>query len=68
MEAASRELAEAGLPVRLNVLDEVPDSLGKLQFNNLDIAKSDLVVGPLMRENVGVAARAWTGLDGSTCC
>ena len=27
---------------------------GQLQFNNLDIA-SDLVVGPLMRENVGVA-------------
>ena len=55
LEAASRELAEAGLPVRMNVVDEVPDSLGKLQFNNLDIAKSDLVVGPLMRENVGVA-------------
>ncbi len=55
LEAASRELAEAGLPMRLHVLDEVPDSLGKLQFNNLDIAKSDLVVGPLMRENVGVA-------------
>ncbi|MEC7950842.1 MAG: hypothetical protein VX190_05745, partial [Bacteroidota bacterium] len=55
LEAASRELAEAGLPVRLHVLDEVPDSLGRMQFNNLDIAKSDLVVGPLMRENVGVA-------------
>ena len=25
LEAASRELAEAGLPVRLHVLDEVPD-------------------------------------------
>ena len=56
LEAASRELAVlAGLPVRLNVVDEMPDSLGKLQFNNLDIAKSDVVVGPLMRENVGVA-------------
>lgn len=55
LEAASRELAAAGVPVRMNVVDEVPDSLGKLQFNNLDIAKSDLVVGPLMRENVGVA-------------
>ena len=56
LEAAARELAEAGLPMRLNVVDEVPDSSGQSQFNNLDIAKSDLVIGPLMRENVGLAA------------
>ena len=56
VEAASRELAQAGLPIRLNVVDEVPDSLGKPQFNNLDIAKCELVLGPLMRENVAIAA------------
>ena len=54
LEAASKELAAAGLPMKLKVVDEVPDSLGKPQFNNLDIAQCDLVVGPLMRENVGV--------------
>ncbi|MGB1635781.1 MAG: hypothetical protein ACPHBR_03275 [Flavobacteriales bacterium] len=56
VEAAARELAHAGLPVRLNVVDEVPDSLGKPQVGNLDIARCDLVLGPLMRENLGVVA------------
>ena len=56
VEAAARELAQAGLPIRLNVVDEVPDSTGKSQVTNLDIARSSLVVGPLMRENVGVVA------------
>jgi len=55
LEAASKELAAAGLPMKMKVVDEVPDSLGKPQFSNLDIAQCDLVVGPLMRENVGVA-------------
>ncbi len=56
VEAAARELAGAGLPVRLKVVDEVPDSLGRPQVGNLDIARCDLVLGPLMRENVGVVA------------
>ena len=55
VEAAADELAAAGVPLRLNVRDEMPDSAGRPQFSNLDIAKSDVVLGPLMRENVGVA-------------
>lgn len=56
VESAARELSEAGLPVRLNVVDEVPDSMGRTQVTNLDIARCSLVIGPLMRENVGVVA------------
>jgi len=56
VESAARELSDAGLPVRLNVVDEVPDSLGRIQVTNLDIARASLVIGPLMRENVGVVA------------
>lgn len=56
VELAAGQLAEAGVPVHLEVVDEVPDSLGNLQFSNLQIARADIVVGPLMRENVGVAA------------
>lgn len=56
VEAAARELAAAGMPVRLNVVDEVPDSTGQTQVHSLDIARADLVLGPLMRENVAVVA------------
>lgn len=56
VEAAARELAASGVPVRLNVVDEVPDSTGQTQIHSLDIARADLVVGPLMRENVAVVA------------
>ena len=54
VESAARELATAGVPIKLNVVDEMPDSLGKLQVSNLDIARCDVVLGPLMRENVSV--------------
>lgn len=57
IEAAARELAAAGVPMRLNVADEIPDSSGKIQVSNLDIARASLVLGPLLRENVGVLAQ-----------
>tara|TARA_B110000003_G_scaffold244031_1_gene252879 strand:- start:20280 stop:21623 length:1344 start_codon:yes stop_codon:yes gene_type:complete len=56
VELAVGQLAEAGVPVHLEVVDEVVDSLGNLQFSNLQIARADIVIGPLMRENLGVAA------------
>ena len=54
LESAAQALASQGIPVELNVIDEVPDSLGRLFLAQRDLVKSDLVFGPLMRENVAV--------------
>jgi len=57
-ELAAKQLSESGVHIRLTVQDEMPDSLGKHPLSNLDIARTDMVFGPLMREQVGrVAAR-----------
>ena len=46
----------AKLACRLSqVLDETPDSLGRPQYRQAP-GRADVVVGPLMRENVGVVA------------
>ena len=55
-ELAAKQLSESGVHIRLTVQDEMPDSLGKLPLSNLDIARTDLVFGPLMREQVGRVA------------
>lgn len=54
LECAAEELAFYGIPVILNVVDEVPDSLGRVSLAQSDLVKSDVVIGPLMRENVAV--------------
>ena len=52
-ELAAQQLAEAGMDIRLTVKDEMPDSAGRQRVTNLDIARTDMVFGPLMREQVG---------------
>ena len=54
LECAAQALAFYGIPVTLNVVDEVPDSLGRVALAQRDLVKSDVVFGPLMRENVAV--------------
>ena len=54
LECAAEALAFHGIPVNLNVLDEVPDSSGRVALAQRDLVKSDVVIGPLMRENVAV--------------
>ena len=56
VEAAVSQLGEAGVPVGVQVLDETPDSLGRPQYSQAHLGRADVVVGPLMRENVGVVA------------
>ena len=56
VEAAVSQLGEAGVPVEVEVLDETPDSLGRPQYGQAHLGRADVVVGPLMRENVGVVA------------
>ena len=56
VEAAVSQLGEAGVPVEVQVLDETPDSLGRPQYSQAHLGRADVVVGPLMRENVGVVA------------
>ena len=56
VEAAVSQLGEAGVPVEVEVLDETPDSLGRPQYGQAHLGRADVVVGPLMRENVGVLA------------
>ena len=56
VEAAVAQLGEAGVPVSVQVLDETPDSLGRPQYSQAHLGRADVVVGPLMRENVGVVA------------
>lgn len=51
-EAAAREVALAGVPINLVVVDEIPDSLGRTQLSSEALAQADVVFGPLMRENV----------------
>ena len=55
-ELAAQQLAEAGMDIRLTVKDEMPDSAGRQRVTNLDIARTDMVFGPLMREQVGRVA------------
>ena len=54
LECAAEALAFHGIPVKLNVVDEVPDSSGRVALAQRDLVKSDVVFGPLMRENVAV--------------
>ena len=54
LECAAEALAFHGIPVKLNVTDEVPDSMGRVALSQRDLVKSDVVFGPLMRENVAV--------------
>lgn len=56
VEAAVSQLGSAGVPVEVQVLDETPDSLGRPQYSQAQLGRADVVVGPLMRENVGVVA------------
>ena len=56
VEVAAHQLAQVGLPLEVKVVDETPDSLGKMQVTNMDIARCDVVLGPLMRENLAVVA------------
>ena len=52
LECAALELAGKGLPVELIVSDEIPDSTGRILLSQRDLVRSDVVVGPLMRENL----------------
>ena len=54
LECAAEALAFYGIPVTLDVVDEVPDSSGRVALAQRDLVKSDVVFGPLMRENVAV--------------
>ena len=56
VEAAVSQLSSAGVPVEVQVLDETPDSLGRPQYSQAQLGRADVVVGPLMRENVGIVA------------
>ena len=56
VEAAVSQLGSAGVPVEVQVLDETPDSLGRPQYSQAQLGRADVVVGPLMRENVGIVA------------
>lgn len=56
LQVAAASLAQAGVSLHLHVADEVPDSVGRLHYGNLDVAQCDVVIGPLMRENVAVVA------------
>jgi len=56
LEFAARELGKAGLPLNMQVRDEMPDSTGGFQWTNMDLANSELVIGPMLREHVGVLA------------
>ncbi len=56
VEAAVNQLGDAGVPVEVHVLDETPDSLGRPQYSQAHLGRADVVVGPLMRENVRVVA------------
>ena len=49
-----RSISVLWIPVTLNVVDEVPDSSGRVALAQRDLVKSDVVFGPLMRENVAV--------------
>jgi hypothetical protein len=53
---AAEALVQAGLNLRVKVVDELPDSTGSLRIGNVDIANSSLVMGPLMRESLTLVA------------